>query len=230
MEADMPKNYNPFVDKFLTIYSQSELSTAGTRGYDPITYVNTKLDRKLIPRILSPQTKLVVLTGNAGDGKTAFIQRFEASVEKEGAKFSARTDNGCAFELNGIYYQTLYDGSQDFQGTTNDEILKEFFSEFEGNKEPAGSFTKVIAINEGKLRDFILFKRQYSWLGKQVHHYLEWDDFTPHESLIFINLNLRSVVSESDNEPSIFDLILDKFLDAKNELGFWNDCSPEYCQ
>lgn len=226
----MPKNYNPFVDKFLTIYSQSDLSTAGTRGYDPITYVNTKLDKKLIPRILSPKTKLVVLTGNAGDGKTAFIQQFEASVEKEGAVFSARTDNGSTFELNGTHYQTLYDGSQDFQGTTNDEILNEFFTQFEGNQEPAGGFTKVIAINEGKLRDFILFKKQYSWLGKQVHHYLEWDDFTPHESLVFINLNFRSVVSESDNESSIFDLILDKFLDTQNKLGFWNGCSPENCQ
>jgi len=45
------KNRNPFVDKFLTNYSQSEHSTGGTRGYDPDTYVETKLDRELIPRI-----------------------------------------------------------------------------------------------------------------------------------------------------------------------------------
>ena len=44
---------NPHVDDFLTIYSQSERSTGGTRGYDPETYVETKLDHNLIPRILA---------------------------------------------------------------------------------------------------------------------------------------------------------------------------------
>ena len=226
----MPENYNPFVDKFLTIYSQSEFSTSGTRGYDPVTYVDTKLDRELIPRIMSPETRLVVLTGNAGDGKTAFIQRVEAMAEENGAKFLSQTDNGCTFEIEGKAYQTLYDGSQDFEGTSNDQILKEFFSDFEGKAEPEGDFTKVIAINEGKLRDFVLFKREYSWFGKQVHHYLERDNFTPHESLVFINLNLRSIVSKSKDEPSIFDLVLDKFLDLDNSLGFWDACSPENCE
>ena len=72
---------NPCVEQFLTIYSQSELSTGGTRGYDPSTYVETKLDRNLIPRIFNPITKLVILTGNAGDGKTAFIQHVEKMAE-----------------------------------------------------------------------------------------------------------------------------------------------------
>lgn len=226
----MPENHNPFVDKFLTIYSQSEFSTSGTRGYDPVTYVDTKLDRELIPHIMSPEARLVVLTGNAGDGKTAFIQRVEAVAKENGARFLSQTDNGCTFEIEGKAYQTLYDGSQDFEGTSNDQILKEFFSDFEGSVEPEGDFTKVIAINEGKLRDFVLFKKEYSWLGKQVHHYLDWDNFTPHESLVFINLNLRSIVSESNNEPSIFDLFLDKFLDMDNSLGFWDACSPENCE
>jgi len=229
MEADMAGNHNPFVAKFLTIYSQSELSTAGTRGYDPQTYVDTKLDLKLTPRIYSPETRLVVLTGNAGDGKTAYIQRLESLARDQGAKFSAQTDNGCTYRMDGILYQTLYDGSQDFEGAKNDQILKEFFSDLEGTAEPKGAFTKIIAINEGKLRDFILNKREYSWLGRQVHHYFESDSFTPHKSLIFINLNLRSVVSDNENEPSIFDLILDRFLDKEGPMGFWNACAPENC-
>jgi len=229
MEADMAGNHNPFVAKFLTIYSQSELSTAGTRGYDPQTYVDTKLDLKLTPRIYSPETRLVVLTGNAGDGKTAYIQRLESLARDQGARFSEQTDNGCTYKMDGIAYQTLYDGSQDFEGAKNDQILKEFFSDLEGTAEPNGAFTKIIAINEGKLRDFILNKREYSWLGRQVHHYFESDSFTPHKSLIFINLNLRSVVSDNENEPSIFDLILDRFLDKEGPMGFWNACAPENC-
>src|SRR4051812_16506262 len=70
-------NYNPNIDEFLKFYSQSELSTKGTRGYDPKTYVETKLDAKLTPTIFDAKTKLVILSGNAGDGKTAYIQRVE---------------------------------------------------------------------------------------------------------------------------------------------------------
>lgn len=217
---------NPHVDYFLKSYSQSERSTGGTRGYDPETYVITKLDRNLIPSIFNPKTKLVILTGNAGDGKTAFIQHIEKTASDQNAKVSKRTDNGCTFSINNITYQTLYDGSQDFEGTTNDAVLAGFFHELEGDRVPEGSFTKVIAINDGKLRDFILNKPQYSWLGKQVHHCLNYTDFKLHESLIFVNLKLRSVVDNANDGSSIFDLLLDKFLEA----SFWEPCIKNPCE
>lgn len=147
----MPENHNLFVDKFLTIYSQSEFSTSGTRGYDPVTYVDTKLDRELIPRIMSPETRLVVLTGNAGDGKTAFIQRVEAMAEENGAKFLSQTDNGCTFEIEGKAYQTLYDGSQDFEGTSNDQILKDFFPILREKQNRKGILQKLLLSTKGNL-------------------------------------------------------------------------------
>ena len=217
---------NPNLDSFLTIYSQSDRSTGGTRGYDPKTYVHTKLDLNLIPRILTPTTKLVILTGNAGDGKTAFIQHVEELAKDQGASFSRPTDNGCAFTLRGVNYQTLYDGSQDFEGTANDAVLAAFFQDMEGEKPPEGAFTKVIAINEGKLRDFILYKPQYRWLGKQVHHYLDYAGFKPHDSLVFVNLNLRSVVDNAEDDTSIFDLLLDRFL----QPSFWEPCASTQCE
>lgn len=217
---------NKNVDIFLTNYSQSATSTKGTRGYDPETYVDTKLDRNLIPRIFDPKTKLVILTGNAGDGKTAFIQHVEKTATDQKAEVSKRTDNGCTFTLNGVTYQTLYDGSQDFEGTANDAVLASFFHEMEGDKAPEGNFTKVIAINEGKLRDFILNKPQYRWLGKQVHHYLNYEGFKTHESLVLVNLNLRSVVDSAGDRTSIFDRLLDKFL----QPFFWEPCATTSCE
>lgn len=217
---------NPNVDNFLTIYSQSDRSTGGTRGYDPGTYVETKLDHNLIPRILSIKTKLVILTGNAGDGKTAFIQHVEKLAEDRGASVSKLTDNGCKLTLMDVNYQTLYDGSQDFEGTANDAVLAAFFHEMEGDKPPEGVFTKIIAINEGKLRDFILNKPQYRWLGKQVHHYLDYSGFKPHDSLVFVNLNIRSVVDNAEDDTSIFDLLLDKFL----QPSFWEPCASTQCE
>lgn len=223
--GNVPKGLNPHVNGFLTIYSQSERSTGGTRGYDPETYVETRLDRNLIPRIISPQTKLVILTGNAGDGKTAFIQHVECLLEERGADITKRTDNGFAFTSDGVTYQTLYDGSQDFEGTANDAVLASFFNELEGDRPPEGASTKVIAINEGKLRDFILNKPQYRWLGKQVHHYFNYGSFKPHASLVFVNLNLRSVVGIHEEDRSIFDLLLNKFL----QPSFWEPCASENC-
>jgi hypothetical protein len=222
-------NHNPNVDKFLRFYSQSERSTGGTRGYDPNTYVETKLDEKLTPAIFDQKTKLVILSGNAGDGKTAYIQRVEAQAKAQGAQDFQQTDNGCSFSVNGSTFQTLYDGSQDFEGAKNDDVLTAFFKEFEGDKAPTGQFTKIIAINEGKLRDFIFFKPEYKWLAKQVHHFLTYEGYAPHESLIFVNLNSRSVIEPGDSSSSILDKLLDRILDTGDKAGFWTHCSPQNC-
>lgn len=222
-------NQNPNIDDFLRFFSQSERSTGGTRGYDPKTYVETKLDENLTPAIFDPRSRLVILSGNAGDGKTAYIQRVEAQAKAQGAENFKQTDNGCSFTMGNVAFQTLYDGSQDFQGAKNDDVLAAFFKEFEGDKQPSGQFTKIIAINEGKLRDFVLFKPEYKWLGKQIHHYLTYDGYTPHESLIFVNLNSRSVVEPGDSSSSILDKLLDRLLDTDNIAGFWTHCSPQNC-
>lgn len=222
------KNYNPNVDEFLKIYSQSSLSTGLTRGLDEKTYIPTKLDTALKSDILEGNKKLVVLTGNAGDGKTAFIQLIENEAKKNGAVFSSETDNGCLFQMNGFAFETLYDGSQDFDGRKNDDLLKQFFKPFEGSNEPKEKIVKIIAINEGKLRDFILGKREYSWLGKLVHHYLEFENYHLPEILAFINLNNRAIVN-GYSSISILDNLLEIILDNENNKKFWESCSSENC-
>lgn len=222
------KNSNPYIDEFLKIYSQSLVSTGLTRGLDENTYIPTRLDTALKKDVLNGKKKLVVLTGNAGDGKTAFIQLIEANAKKDGAVFTSKTDNGCKFEYRNFTFETLYDGSQDFDGTKNDDLLKSFFKPFEGNEEPKGNFVKIIAINEGKLRDFILNKREYSWLGKIVHHYLEFDNYKLPDLLAFINLNNRSVI-EVEDSGSILDKLLEVILDTNNNKGFWEPCKTENC-
>ena len=221
-------NHNPNVDAFLKIYSQSLLSTGLTRGLDENTYIPTKLDTALKSDVLVGKKKLVVLTGNAGDGKTAFIQLIEEHAKKLGGSFSSQTDNGCVFTFDGFEFETLYDGSQDFEGKSNDILLADFFRKFEGDKEPEENIVKIIAINEGKLRDFILNKREYKWLGKHVHHYLEKESYQLPESLAFINLNNRAVV-ELDNEISILDALLRIILDSDNRRGTWEPCQEENC-
>src|SRR5688572_5222517 len=217
-------NYNPNVDTFLKIYSQSLLSTGLTRGLDESTYIPTRLDTSLKDDVLLGKKRLVVLTGNAGDGKTAFIQLIEAEARNQKGIFNSETDNGCNFKYNGYEFETLYDGSQDFEGKSNDQLLKEFFKPFEGSTEPKSNIVKIIAINEGKLRDFLLVgKHVYNWLGKQVHHYLEYDNYQLPGSLAFINLNNRAIV-EIENVNSIFDALLNVILDTNESQNTWTAC------
>ena len=61
----------------------------------------------------------------------------EAQAKAAPAVVSAQTDNGTSFTLKGVAFQTLYDGSQDFEGTKNDDVLTNFFEEFEGDHSPA---------------------------------------------------------------------------------------------
>lgn len=222
-------NNNPNIETFLKIYSQSLLSTGLTRGLDVSTYIPTRLDTALKEDVLNGKKKLVVLTGNAGDGKTAFIQLIEEEAKKNGVVFEIETENGCKFEYNSFKFETLYDGSQDFEGKSNDELLSSFFKPFEGFAENQSNIVKIIAINEGKLRDFLLGKKEYNWLGKQVHHYLEYENYNLPKSLSFINLNNRAIV-EIDNLNSIFDELLNIILDNDEKNNFWSHCKSENCE
>lgn len=221
-------NYNPNIDTFLQFFSQSLLSTGLTRGLDESTYVPTHLDTLLKSDVLKGKKQLIILTGNAGDGKTAFIQLIESTAKTNGGVFNKTTDNGCKFEFNGLEFETLYDGSQDYDGRNNDIILKDFFKIFEGNSEPETNFVKIIAINEGKLRDFLLHKKEYGWLGKQVHHYLEYGNHNLPPSLSFINLNNRAIIQLGVVE-SIYDKLLDTILDIDNSKGTWKPCDTLEC-
>ena len=71
--------------------------------------------------------RLVLISGNAGDGKTAFIQQVEDEARRRGASVVPYgTGNGTQFELNGRHYQTNYDGSQDEGDKINDDVLRQF--------------------------------------------------------------------------------------------------------
>ncbi|MDM8520299.1 protein kinase [Anaerolineales bacterium HSG6] len=154
-------NYNPYVTRLLTLYSQAERDNSGTRGLGEMaqqTYVETMLDLKLRPAVLDGQYQLVIITGNAGDGKTAFIQNMEQKVKHEGVVIESITDNSSQFTYQERTFLTNYDGSQD-EGAerANDQVLTEFFNPFQDeqfDQLPNGNRIHLIAINEGRLVDF----------------------------------------------------------------------------
>ena len=134
------KDYNPYVTRMLTLYSQARRTNTGTRGLDEIarlTYVRTGLDEKLAPIITTGRYKLVIVTGNAGDGKTAFLQQVEALFEQNGAKITRLpSKNGSTWTWEGRTYEINYDGSQDEEDRSNDAVLDAFLKPFEGEDMP----------------------------------------------------------------------------------------------
>lgn len=218
-------NTNPYVGHLLTVYGQSKRSNAGTRGLDVIseqTYVETALDRELLPSVLAAEFSLVIISGNAGDGKTAFLQRLERAANEEQATVEPSL-NGARFVVRGRTFLSNYDGSQDQGDQKNDDVLRAFLDPFKG-KDPSGwaasQETRLIAINEGRLVDFLEANgSDFEALGALVKAGLRTGE--PANGVAVVNLNLRSVViDQQDHDNSILERLVRRMTHEK----FWALC------
>lgn len=225
VEEAATSNHNPYVTRLLTLYSQARRSNAGTRGLDEIarhTYVETKLDQKLAPAIASGLFRLVIVTGNAGDGKTAFLQKAEDLCRDNGAAVTALpSGNGSRFTHQGITFETNYDGSQDEGDRENDAVLNQFFEPFAGGSLGglAGSAGRLIAINEGRLLDFLThsaYKARFDGLRRFVLDAL--DGKPGPDRALLVNLNLRAVTAGGAES------LVEKQLNAMLKDEIWAPC------
>jgi hypothetical protein len=216
--------YNTNLDQFLMFYSQSEAGNGLTRGLENAlarnTYVPTKLDRELTAAILNQQYHLVILTGNAGDGKTAFIQKVEEAAVTRGATPTPHGSLGSRFVLDGRQYQTLYDGSVEVPGASNQQMLTDFFSDFAGETPSYADVCVVAAMNEGKLVDFLSQTTTYPWLSRTLLDHLQKDAALP-DDIAVVNLNLRAIVDSTSAQTNC---LLDQIVDRYVAEEFWTMC------
>lgn len=216
-----PQNVNPMVREFLALSSQARRSNRGTRGMDDLahaTYVQTDLDKDLSESLLAGRHRLVIVTGNAGDGKTAFIQQVERECRRRGAS-GTTTANGSRLQLDGMEILTLYDGSQDEENQSSDDILDSFFTPFRSSGTRDRT-VRLAAINEGRLRDFLLGHRAtFPKLAADIIAALdEPANVDLGEEIVVVNLNLRSITAGSEN--SIFTRQLQAIVNGP----FWKPC------
>lgn len=215
------------VDYLNSLYSQSKYGNFGTRvnlngnTLDNDTYTATKLDRRLIPAIVDGKYKLVIITGNAGDGKTAFVKNIEQNPNvKDILHFEH--NNGARFKVNGITFESNYDGSQDEREFENNDVLEKFFNPFEKledyNKATEG---RIIAINEGRLVEFLTTSEKHKSLASAIENYFYEEGYSQlPDGVLVINLNLRSVVAKDEGEESLFT----KQIKALTHKQFWVKC------
>ena len=206
-------NVNPFVAHLQSLYSQSQASNAGTRGSDAYgTYVATALDENLIPDVLDGAYRLIIITGNAGDGKTAFLEHLMAEAAGRGGQRGAPRANGDDITLpDGHLLRTNNDGSQDEGDRANNEVLEEFFAPFANGATASHNETRLIAINEGRLIDFLTeHGKQFMALTETVRDGLTGK--APGGDIAVVNLNQRSLVAATGDAgepgPPVFDRVL----------------------
>ncbi|MCW2312068.1 methylation-associated defense system protein kinase MAD6 [Rhodoferax antarcticus] len=221
--AESAPNSNSFVSHLLTLYSQSRRSNAGTRGMDALgfsAYVDTALDRALLPAVLQGEFRLVLISGNAGDGKTAFLQRLEKEVEARGGSANRGLANGSELGLDGKRYLINYDGSQDEGSKDNNQVLLDFLAPFKGSNANAWKpkETRLIAINEGRLVDFLASHEQ-DFLALTALVRRAFSSGEADYGVAVVNLNLRSVVADAEG-GSILERTLQSIVQPKN----WSAC------
>ncbi len=140
----------------LQSYPGSRWGNRETRGLDSEfaeqTYVETPLETALHNDVRARRIRLVVLCGNAGDGKTALLQHLVRRFGLERRASSERvlegqTDDGLRVRMN-------LDGSASWQGRSADDLLDEFLAPFRDGP-PADDVAHLLAINDGRLLEWI---------------------------------------------------------------------------
>ncbi|MEU6306965.1 methylation-associated defense system protein kinase MAD6 [Streptomyces chartreusis] len=220
------ENTNPFVGHLQTLYSQSSRTNAGTRGLDPAEfplYVATALDTRLQADVLAGNHRLVVITGNAGDGKTAFLEQLAVEAVKRGAVPGEKRVNGDDFVFQGRTFRTNHDGSQDEGEQDNEAVLEAFLAPYKGADSgawPDGE-TRLIAINEGRLVDFITeHGAEYPLFAEAIRGGLGSGRVA--HGIAVVNLNVRDVVADPEGTG---ESILHRMIGAMSDTKHWAACS-----
>ena len=217
---------NPFVDELRRAYRNSSIGNTNNRGlesqFSRETYVETKLDTELIPQMLEGRYHLVILSGNPGDGKTAFLQQLWSRLKQDGAAVEAENEAGWKLRLGDATFAALYDASESHEGRSADDLFHDVLEPLRGRKEPEVKYLAGIAVNDGRLRDF--FERNgstyYPWLWDRLRPQLSDRPYSE-SGVLLVDMKRRCLVGSRPDEPSLFSGILDRFLDPER----WKACT-----
>lgn len=155
-QQERRENEVEWLKSLLQSYPGSLWGNRETRGLDTEfaarTYVETALEQSLYDDVRERRVSLVVLCGNAGDGKTAILQRLAKRLGLGDRRSAARilegkTDDGLTVCMN-------LDGSAAWEGRSADQLLEEILGPFQ-HGSPSDDRAHLLAINDGRLLEWI---------------------------------------------------------------------------
>ena len=223
-----------WLDSLLTVYPGSPHGNVETRGLDSefavATYVPTRLETELVEEIRSRKTSLVVLCGNAGDGKTALLQRiaagFGADVHHSAQRIWERQTS------DGLMLKANLDGSAAWQGRSADELLDDLLLPFLDGP-PTSDRVHLLAVNDGQLLKWVDKKHAAGVVGPLVQALTAFLDHDGDGSIPpyfrFISLNHRSLAggqegAQQDISATFLNDLIEALLGGKNAAATWAPC------
>lgn len=232
-EPEIPLTLTPntvaWLRSLLSTYPGSRYGNIETRGLDSdfalATYVETRLDDVLLDEIEAGKVNLVILFGNAGDGKTAFLQHLAQRLGMQNIHSSSRVwDHQLT---NGKRLKVNLDGSAAWQGKSANELLDSMFNSFL-SAEYSRNRVHIVAINSGKLLEWIEAQPEDSYLTEQLRQVLMGEAVQLDPGFRLIDLNQRSLVGGIDLgarelTTHFLDALLNRFVDGDSEDP-WRPC------
>jgi serine/threonine protein kinase len=213
---------NSTVDDVRRLFRNTRLGNADNRGLDtPFareTYVPTALDENLLPSVLDGTFRLVILSGNPGDGKTAFLQRIMGSLEEEGGSILSQDEAGWRVQLGDRTFAAVFDASESHGDLSADDLIHDLLEPMSAEGE-ASSYTALLAANDGRLITF------FDKNGRDRYPGI-WGELQPQllqgapssGDVLLIDLKRRAL---SDGTPnSLFDRLLNELVAPER----WSVC------
>ncbi|TLD71671.1 hypothetical protein FEM03_05905 [Phragmitibacter flavus] len=226
-------NVVPWLNQLLSVYPGSPGGNIETRGLDSdfatATYVRTALEDELVGDIRSGKLRLLILCGNAGDGKTALLQRIgqecgAGKVPSDQRVWTHVTSDGMELRAN-------LDGSAAWKERSADELLDEILLPFLDGA-PLERRTHLLAINDGRLLQWLDEKQATGTKGELLESlaaFLSNDadtELPPH--LRFISLNHRSLVGgrtgDGQCESDFINDLITSLIGGDQAKAIWNPC------
>lgn len=221
-EPDGEPLVNSFVAGLRRLYRNSRLGNGDNRGLDSQfaldTYVPTDLDTELIPRLLAGEHRLVILSGNPGDGKTAFLCQLKSALEENGAQCEHTDEAGWRFRIGEQVFSALYDASESHGDASADDLLVDVLRPL---TEAGGStYTAAVAANDGRLISFFEeHPAEYRDLWQTVEPQLLGADGAQ-DGVLVIDLKKRALVGLDPSAHSLASRILGSLTDPSR----WATC------
>ena len=219
---------NPNVDRIRSLITSSSAASngaiaelAGSNEQDKIfydlTYIETGLETKLLPKIISGEKRVILLTGNPGGGKTSFLYTVKDRLLDKGGKLeTAKNEFGNEPEWSILYegrrYHAVLDASQsDGPRTANQVVMSALESSFKDNG------VAIIAINDGRLKQFAArYEEEFPDFARAVDSYFANEEVDG--DYIIVDLKNRSVVDLNGKG-----LILDS-ISTLSQDSLWSNC------
>lgn len=219
-----------WVRSVLQCYPGSTCGNQETRGLDSDfaakTYVPTNLEESLFRDVLERRIRLVILCGNAGDGKTALLQHLAERLGLGGHTSAERVLTGITGD--GLEIKINLDGSAAWKGRSADELLDEFFEPFQ-NGAPVKDIAQLLAINDGRLLEWVESRpSEDTALREELYDLLE-GQHTAHSHIRFISLNARSLVGGVHDhikkiETDFLNKLVDHLYGGERASSIWSTC------